>query len=470
MLPQPRSLRFVVFIVALLSITLLLDLGGSKSYISDRVQSSPLVSTYIPPDPVSIALDGKWKEDLKTVEDFNHVFERKLEDCQSGEGPCNKNQDKVVLVAWDHCRKALKGDVQGENVWCDAMIDAIHGLGYSMLAANGPNHVYDLWRRHHASIQIIIWEYEPWGSKPCLGNSTCVYAPPGLDLPVPPPNSTHLNIPIWKVFNALWWNYSYGPLGAPFIISPEPFARWPKGNDAGKDNFYVGYSLERTCLKTPFTPFAERPSQVYVFSKLLKFFLEKLYLFPDPQGVVKNQIDDPFFADLARTDNITWFGQFKYDEMPKDSNPHQPPGITPVERMERPAFQRFVGQSKALLGIGRPFLSPTPYEALCLGVPFINPIRTWDEKDPDNRDKWGAQQDGLLYLGVDEPYVYHVKIGDRDGLARAVRKAMETPIDRFIPPHLKMSALIDRMRVLLATDWRPTAIAQMEANNFALKE
>ncbi|KAG8953693.1 hypothetical protein FRC04_001897 [Tulasnella sp. 424] len=466
MLPQPRSLRLVVFVISLLSITLLLDIGGSKSYVSDRVRSNPLISAYFPPDSVSVALDGKWKEDLKSVDDFNSVFERKLEDCQSGNGSCKKNQDKVVLLAWAHFKKVLTGGMQGENVWCDAMMDAIHGLGYSMLLAKDTPHVYHLWRRHHVSVHMIIWEDEEWGARPCLHNSTCPYAPPGIDLPVPPPSSTHLNIPIWKVFNAHWWNGPKGPLGGPFTLAPGPFEHWSKHNNPGKDNFYPRKDMSQNSLH----PFSERPRQAYVYAKFLKFFLEPFYILPNPQGVARDQLDDSFFADLARTDNITWLGQFKFDGMPEDSNPHQPLGITPVERMERPAFQRLVGQSKVLLGIGRPALSLTPYEALCLGVPFINPIRTWDKKDPDNKEKWGAQQEGLLYMSVGEPYVYNVKVGDRDGLARAVRNAMETPLDRFIPPHMKMSALIDRMKVLLETDWRPTAKVQMEATKFVLQD
>ncbi|KAG9025818.1 hypothetical protein FS837_004813 [Tulasnella sp. UAMH 9824] len=468
MLLQARSLRFAAIVVSLVSIGILLDLSRSEGYIASRVQSHPLFSSYFPPDQVSVALDGSWKEDFRTVDDFNKVFEQELEDCRSGSGPCKTNQDKVVLLAWAHFRNVLAGHMQGENVWCDAMMDAMHALGYTLLLVQDRPHLYELWRRHYGSVQLIIWEDTDWGAKPCLRNSTCVYAPNTLDLPVPPPNSTHLNIPIWKVFIANWWNGSSPPLGGPFTLSPEPYNRWPKGNSGGKDNFYTGYSLERTCLKTPFTPHAERPRQAYVFAKFLKFFVMPGYILEDPQGVAGYQLNDDFYANLGKTDNITWLGQFKLEGMPKEPAPHPPPGITQVERMERPAFQRLVGQSRVLLGIGRPGLSPTPYEALCLGVPFINPIKRWDPKDPENRDKWEAQHDGLVFTGVDEPYVYHVKIGDRDGVARAVRKAMETPIERFIPPHMKMSALIDRMKVLLETDWRPVAQVQMETIKYFL--
>ncbi|KAG8923032.1 hypothetical protein FRC01_013317 [Tulasnella sp. 417] len=468
MLRQVRGLRVALGLVFLLLGVILLDLSRSESYIANRAQSHPLFSSYFPPEPdlVSVALDSGWREDLKNLEDFNRVFEQRLEECQSGSGPCKQNQDKVVLLPWNHFRKTVEGQMQGENVWCDAMMDAMYALGYNMLLAHNVPQFYDLWRRHHASVQLIIWEDAEWAAKPCLRNSTCVYAPSELDLPVPPPNSTHLNIPIWKVFIGHWWNAPSPPLGGPFTLAPEPYNTWPNGRNGGKNNFFVGYSLEKTCLKTPFIPHNDRPHQAYVLAKSLNYFVSPTYILPDPQGVKENQLNDDFYANLARTDNITWLGQYKLEGMPKELPPHPPPGISQVERMDRSAFQRLIAQSKVLVGIGRPFLSPSPYEALCLGVPFINPVNGWNKKEPEDRGKWVTQHDGLLLAGVDEPYVYHVKAGDRDGLERAVRKAMETPIEGFIPPYMKMSGVIDRMKVLLETDWRPTALVQMKATNY----
>lgn len=47
-----------------------------------------------------------------------------------------------------------------------------------------------------------------------------------------------------------------------------------------------------------------------------------------------------------------------------------------------------------------------PYEALCLGVPFINPIKEWDPTQPENRDRWLSQHNGLHELSP--PHVYHI--------------------------------------------------------------
>lgn len=216
------------------------------------------------------------------------------------------------------------------------------------------------------------------------------------------------------------------PLGAPFTLSPENYGYW-KADRSGAENQYLGYSLEPSCLKTPYVPFGQRPRQAYVFAKFLQYFLRDDYILRSPSGhIISN-----FFERLAKVGGITFLGHFKRSPAniePPDSQP--PPGIIQHPKLDRPAFQKLVSNSRVLMGVGFPLLSPTPWEALCLGVPVINPIRSWDKDDPDNREKWEAQQDGLLTYGLDEPFVYHVKLGDEVGLERAIRKAMETPIER----------------------------------------
>lgn len=86
------------------------------------------------------------------------------------------------------------------------------------------------------------------------------------------------------------------------------------------------------------------------------------------------------------------------------------------------------------------------YDALCMGVPFINPIKKWKEEEPFNREHWELQHDALRDL--DAPYVYHVvSVTEMRGLANtdtpqfkgnetmlrdAVEQAVNNPIGRFI--------------------------------------
>ncbi|KAG8999542.1 hypothetical protein FRB90_012049 [Tulasnella sp. 427] len=142
-----------------------------------------------------------------------------------------------------------------------------------------------------------------------------------------------------------------------------------------------------------------------------------------------------------------------------------------LEKMDRVAFQHTIAGSKVVLGIGRPALSPTPYEALCLGVPFINVVQGWDRADPENRAKWyTSQHDAIMGLDLGEPYVYHVRVGDREALKRAVRLALETPIPRYIPPRMKMSSVVDRVKAILDMDPRSLAKRQVQITNFTLHD
>lgn len=65
-----------------------------------------------------------------------------------------------------------------------------------------------------------------------------------------------------------------------------------------------------------------------------------------------------------------------------------------------------------------------------MGVPFVQPVFDWDEKDPENREKWNTQQNALRF--IEEPYVYHVRHHDEEGLRDALQRAADTPIARYI--------------------------------------
>lgn len=230
----------------------------------------------------------------------------------------------------------------------------------------------------------------------------------------------------------MWWPGASPPLGGPFTFAPEDYSFFPLMAGNGQNNTYIGYSLEKTCLQTPYHPFADRPRQIYVLAKKLHYFLQHDYILPAPSGNVSEQLTDSFYAEFSEEANVTFVGQFKQGEAPEGSG--APPGIAQVPRMKRPEFQSMIARSRVLMGIGAPGLSPSPWEALCLGVPFIHPIKSWDRDHPEDRRKWQGQHNAMIYYGLDEPYVYHVKIGDREALKRAIRTALSTPIDRCVDP------------------------------------
>ena len=216
------------------------------------------------------------------------------------------------------------------------------------------------------------------------------------------------------MFSFHFWGGSANPLGNAWTLSPENYALIGPHTHS-EENVYLGYSIEKTCLKIPVTPSAERPRQAYVLAKRSEYFYKKEYAWP-------GMVYEPSPIDVALVAGIA------QDDAPNGAG--VPAGITNLGRLNKTEFYRNLGHSRALVGIGLPFLSPSPYDALCMGLPFINPVMYWDRDDPENRTRWGTQHDGLKFQVP--PYVYHVKKGDTDGFWEALRTAVETPIERCV--------------------------------------
>jgi len=127
-----------------------------------------------------------------------------------------------------------------------------------------------------------------------------------------------------------------------------------------------------------------------------------------------------------------------------------PHGLAPDE-----FFEHLAG-TRVLLGTGRPPLSPTPYDALCFGVPFVNPVVAWDAGAPDDRARWRTQHDGLKWEA--EPRVYHVRLSRDLGERRrdfwaAIQRAMSTPIERYVLREMSQDAVTERLSRIVETDW-----------------
>jgi hypothetical protein len=209
-----------------------------------------------------------------------------------------------------------------------------------------------------------------------------------------------------------FWTGSANPLGSAWTLSPENFALLGSTNSV--ENVYLGYSIENTCTQIPTTLFAERPRQAYILAKRLDYFGSEYSW----TGV---DLDSPPF-------DISFLAGIR--DLDSEQNVTLPSGIKNLGLLDKTAFYRHVSESRVLLGIGKPTLSPSPYDALCMGVPFINPIHDWDREDPENRTKWATQHGVLQYQ--DPPYVYNVKKHDEEGFWDALRNALDTPIDRYV--------------------------------------
>jgi hypothetical protein len=183
-----------------------------------------------------------------------------------------------------------------------------------------------------------------------------------------------------------------------------------------------GYSIEKRCNMYP--TFTDREHRALILAKHTEYFTAEHNQFHGLLGQARDGVRP------VRND--------KGDEVPFEllstadhaGDKIDAAGVQSVGTKPQREWTEILARSKALLGIGHPRLSPSPYYALCMGVPFINPVLSWDKGDPDDRSKWITQQNALR--STEEPYVYHVRAHDMEGLRDALQRAADTPIPRYI--------------------------------------
>lgn len=181
---------------------------------------------------------------------------------------------------------------------------------------------------------------------------------------------------------------------------------------------HIPISIERTCLSSPTTPYDQRDDAVIILAKQSRYFhgysINNLRI--DVWDTVLPAMKDLGFS----------FWTVAQDENNKDLVPE---GIVQFPQMTRAAYGKMVSSAKAMLAIGQPMISPSPYTSLCRGVPVLIPY--WGEK-PTGMDDWRtygprwSQHGPALWLG--EPWVYGYNISDPEDLIRQLKKAISTPI------------------------------------------
>ncbi|EJT99467.1 hypothetical protein DACRYDRAFT_81852 [Dacryopinax primogenitus] len=363
-------------------------------------------------------------EDAKNTDDSNARVLQSLLSCLAT-ATCTENQTKIVLLADSHFALSVRGSVSGEDIWAASVLGALKHLGYSSLYSDNLQSASFYYRMFPDLVKVVFGECEDITN--CFGNELCVKSASNL-----------LGIPIWKMFSLHFWNGACHPLGGSWTLSPEDYRGVTR---------FLGYSLETECMTREVVPPDNRSDQVYVLAKWFRYFFADSY--PWPHDALARAVEQTGLQFITGYTNDT------------ETSPLWSPPVVNYGQMPKELFHERLSHSRALLGIGQPYLSPSPYDALCFGVPFINPIDKWDNDDRENRAKWSTQHDGLRF--IEEPYVYHVHKRDVDGLVRALRGAKDNPIDRYIPPAMTEASLLDRVVSLLEHDWRSEAQALLNS-------
>ncbi|KAG9009926.1 hypothetical protein FRB90_008066 [Tulasnella sp. 427] len=235
-------------------------------------------------------------------------------------------------------------------------------------------------------------------------------------------------------------------------LMPDPAVTW-KGDVMAPyeypDHYYLGYALDHHCEKNPLVAPELKKDYAFILSKRLSYYYSNPAFLPETWSGVSQSIGMEMVS-------------VAYDDTKGEHV--MPEGVRTLGRLSREDFYVMLGSSRAMIGNGNPVLSPSPFDALCIGVPFIHPYDPTRTKtlQPQGWDRFhtGVFQHGAL-LDLAPPYVYHIPRRNVTALSEALLAAKANPIGRSLPEKYKMASLMQRVKNLVEdTDWE--ALAWME--------
>jgi hypothetical protein len=140
------------------------------------------------------------------------------------------------------------------------------------------------------------------------------------------------------------------PLGPEFTLSPSSL----------NDNHFLSYSIEPTCRRLPFRSASPRasPPQAYLLAK------DVIYLVDKP----KFSWTLPALKALEAEFRIQVVGGMRTVNA-EAAKAVQAAGIKNVGLLSKIDFYKMLSSSFVLVGVGQPRISPSPWDALCMGVP-----------------------------------------------------------------------------------------------------
>lgn len=138
--------------------------------------------------------------------------------------------------------------------------------------------------------------------------------------------------------------------------------------------YFNRYSTEHICTKIPLVPLEERKNQVWMLMKQIiyvyhhRFAWNRAY-FP----LVHENLGIDFVGGWQLDRDYLGWGSSIEEEI-LDIEDHEK-GVYNLGMLSIEDFYDQVRNSKMMIGMVNPLWSPSPIDALCLGVPFLNPVR-----------------------------------------------------------------------------------------------
>ncbi|KAJ7747138.1 hypothetical protein DFH07DRAFT_578493 [Mycena maculata] len=361
---------------------------------------------------------------------------------------------RVVLSSWHFLPTCYEESSNGEVQWMRPLLELMQEQDIFIIYAAFPDKTFhtdfyllgnDLITHAWMDDEHLIWCFQDPHS--------CMQSERNLE-----------GIPLWKMFAFTFWgslprsgkwlppptddtSWSFNPLGREWNLVPY---QMPEGH------FYIGYHYER-CQALQYVPFAQRPDQIVVLAKKSEYFHNNALL-----------LDPSTF--YTRLKNATGY-HIVSNARVEDGYPI-PEGLNNIGLLPQAEYDLQLANTKALLGIGKPQISPTPYASLCRGVPVIIPYRsdTGCPARPGPNEYCGfyaeIHQHGPA-AAIGEPYIYTVDVtGPVEDIIQTIQRAVNTPIEPFEPEEMTKGAVRQRLLDYFDVDWE----AHGEAKGFGTEE
>ncbi|KAH9477853.1 hypothetical protein JR316_0010085 [Psilocybe cubensis] len=408
-------------------------------YLEDE---TPLPTQTVSPIPVTPVDAGP-----KDYREWNTRTLKELHSCIKHDN-CGSNQRKIALLASHWFTWGVFNNWRGgEGVWGVSVFKSLDTLGYTILFAETFEEAVEQHREFPDLVKVVIRHL----AGQCHSNPNCVKSP-----------SNPLGIPAWKIFDLEFFpvfaEHDDGSLlGGKWILSANPDHLLSEEDSTVQ---YIGYSIQDECRQTSPVPLSSRWNQAWLLMKQIKYVYDNRFAW-----------DRSFFSRASHELNIKLVGAWSLDQHYGAWDPEKDGEMKDIEDRDRgvynlgenlnaTSFMHQVGMSKVMIGVGNPYWSPSPYNALCQGVPFINPIIYWDENQPQRKSAWITQHPSLNQF--DPPYVYNVHARNWTGFVEAIKAASTTEIASFIPEHMTETAVQARLKKLMEENWRSKAAKLLE--------
>ncbi|WVQ78016.1 hypothetical protein IAT38_000097 [Cryptococcus sp. DSM 104549] len=371
------------------------------------------------------------------------------------------HEKPLIVSGWWYTAEVITGATTGEVIWQSSVTKQLSALGYSFIAV-GPYGNWQTVAEMMPDVYHIIWNND-LDTVSCVTDPRCVakehYTPPegAEDLSVGVPDEERGVIPLWALnivdywgakpreisHSDYWWNitedgdnWSPQPLGQEWIATP-----W-----ALPKHQHLPYSIEETCLTVPVVPPEERRNAALLFAKRSSYF--KFGHVSPPQFWTNLSRDNDF--DLILTATV-------------EDNAPLPEGLETLGKQTKEEFVALLAGVKAMVGMGAPAVSPSVYNALCQATPVVLPY-FFEEKIQSEWRHYSGWSQHAPAMRIGEPYVYGYKAKNYTDLERAVKKAMSTPIERYIPEDMRLPYALSQLRTYLARPLQEMMAAKVEAN------